>query len=172
MSRKSKKQPYRNALLKLKKERSSLDVLYKENQRLNASLLYKHQEAQTLLKQAAKDRESTERLQGEALKEIRSVNRYHPALFDSSEISLTVPSDVLRYRISPPHVDWDDAEKMGIVKIACGKVNGENAQIAYGFSEAMIKNQLMDVDGYIIDGLSKQIAGEMIAHAVKHMRKW
>jgi len=173
MSRKSKKQPYRNALLKLKKERSSLDSLYKENQRLNASLLYKHQEAQDLLKTSADKRASAERLFEEARHEIRTANPYHPTLFEESEICCTSVQEALQYRISAPRVGWDDYTKEGIVKITCHDQLGGISSVAYGVSGGMLRapQGLRYHDGFIND-LSTKIAIELITLAEKQMKEW
>jgi len=172
MAKKTKKQPYRNALLKLNKERSSLDSLYKENQRLNANLLYKREEAQALLKSAAQDKEKAEKLHESALKELKQSNPYHPDLFSNHTIGSATIEDALRYRITRPVIGWNDDQNMGVVRLICHKQHGSYETVAYGFSGALIKNNNKYISENFIDDLSKSIAMELIELATKKMQEW
>lgn len=172
MRKKTKKQPYRNALLKLNKERSSLDSLYKENQRLNANLLYKREEAQTLLKSAAQDKEKAEKLRSAALQELKQINPYHPDLFNSHNIDNATIDDALRYRMASPVIGWNDNQHMGMVRLTCYKQYGKYETVAYGFSEALIKNGNRYISEKFIDDLSKSIALELTELATKKMKEW
>ena len=172
MQKKGKKQPYRNALLKLKKERFSLDSLYKENQRLNANLLYKREEAQSLLKSAAQDKESAEKLRDAANKELEHINPYHPELFNSFSIGSVTIEEALRYRISSPVIGWDDQQNIGLIRLTCHKQSGNYETVAYGFSDALIKNSKRYISEEFIEDISKNIAKELTNLAFKKMKEW
>jgi hypothetical protein len=173
MRKKTKKQPYRNALLKLTKERSSLDSLYKENQRLNANLLYKQKEAHSLLTSAAMDKEKAEKYFDNARKELQTVNPYHPDLMSVHTISDTFRvEDVLRYRMAMPTVHWDDFHQQGIVKLVYHKQGGGRETVAFGFSEAYIKDDDRYINADVIEDMGKAIATELVALANKKMKEW
>jgi len=173
MRKKSKKQPYRNALLKLTKERSSLDSLYKENQRLNANLLYKQKEAHSLLTAAAVDKEEAEKYFDNARKELQFVNPYHPDLMSIHMVNSTFQTeDVLQYRMTVPTLDWNDQEQTGIVKFVCHKQNNNYQTIAFGFSQAYIKNCDRYINMNLIEDISKTIATELVLLATKKMKEW
>lgn len=172
MSKRTKKQPYRNTLLKLKKERSSLISLYKENQRLNASALYNQKEAQTLLKSTAQDKEQVELLRNEVLNELKQYNPYHPALCSSVKVQNNTIEDALRYRIASPRVDWNDTQKSGAISIVCHKQPERYETIAYGFSDALIKNCDTYISEDMVDKISKDIATDLIEMATTKMKEW
>lgn len=175
MAKKSKKQPYRNALLKLKKERSSLDGLYKENQRLNANLLYRQEEARALLRSAAEDKEKVERLHNAVREELKNVNPYHPDLtlagihIASGTFSV---EDAMRYRISIPSTNWNDARQEGVVRLTYQEQNGRRETAAYGFSGKLIKNGKSYISDEFIEDLSKSIAIQLTELATTKMKGW
>ena len=172
MSRRTKKQPYRNALLKLKKERASLNILYKENQCLNASALYKQKEAQSLLQSAAEDKEQIEILRNEMLKELKQYNPYHPSLHTNVDVTNVTIDDALRYRISAPSVNWDDTQKCGMVSINCHKQPNKQETVVFGFSEALVKDCERYISEDMIDIISKQIATDLMETATTKMKEW
>ncbi len=172
MSRKSKKQPYRNALLKLKKERASLDSLYKENLRLNANALYKQQEAHDLLNSAAQDKERAEKLRNEVLKELKQYNPYHPALHNNIVVENIIITDALRYRISAPYINWDDNLHSGSVRIVCHKQPNQYETLSFGFTESFIEERVIYRSDELIDDISKTITKELMTLANTKMKEW
>lgn len=174
MNKKSKKQPYRNALLRLRKKHVLLDSLYKENQCLNADALYKREEAQTLLKSAVHDKEQTEVLHKEALKELKQYNPYHPALCSITEIQgVSTEDHVLRYRISAPRIGWNDEKKSGMVRMVCYEQSSNNYKtVAYGFSAKLINDCKEIINEDYIDMISNDIARELISLATTEMKEW
>lgn len=172
MGKKTKKQPYRNALLRLFKKRSSLDSLYKENQRLNANLLYKQKEAQALLRSVAVDKEKSEKYRDSLQKELRDVNPYHPDLYPNKLTCNVSIEDALRYRISSPFIGWDDREKQGVVSIVCLNQNGQRETVAYAFSDAYIRECNAYINEEFIENLSKKIARDLTKLATTKMKEW
>lgn len=171
MSKTTKKQPYRNALLKIKKERFSLDSLYKENQRLNADALYKQKEAQVLLNNSAKNKEKAKMLFDEAVKELHNSNAYHPALFNSSAPISVSCQDALLYRIVIPNMDWDDSTDKGMVRMVFSAHGGIPQTVAYAFSGGALKHSKSHICKNLIDDLSKKIATQLTTLVIKKMKE-
>jgi hypothetical protein len=178
MSKRNKKQPYRNALLKLKKERNFLESLYKENQRLNANLLYKRKEAQTLLYEAAQEKDEAAKIRLEAENELQKANPYHPMLMATRDINANAtyePIDIhyaLTYRLAAPSITWNESENRGVVKITCHKQPNRYETLAYGFSEALIKSGNVNDYQETIKSLSEEIAEELIKVASTKLKEW
>jgi len=172
MRKKTKKQPYKNALLKLTKERSSLDSLYKENQRLNANLLYKQKEAQTLLRSAAVDKEKMEQYRDSLQKELRDVNPYHPNLYPNDLTFNVSKEDALRYRISSPSMSWDDNNNQGIIRMVCYNQTGKYETVAYAFSGALIKDRNEYINEELVEDLGKTIARDLLRLTTTKMKEW
>jgi len=165
MSRKTKKQPYRNALLKLKKERDSLCALFKENQRLNANALYNQEEARTLLKSAFTDKEQAKRMYDEARKELKNTNMFHPMLNAEYAINASSTDTALMYRIARPSMNWNDESNSGAVYITCyNQKTNKHERLAFGFSAEYVKNGRYNYDGFI-DDMGKEIANQLMMMA-------
>jgi len=176
MSKRKKKQPYRNALLKTKKERDSLENLVKENHRLKASLLYKREEAQTLLHSAAQDKEQSEIILKRAEDELRKANPFHPMFMREKELSESAASVnmnyALTYRMTAPHLQWNEENNHGTIKFTCHKQFGEYETVGYGFTEAFIRDRnLIDQEEFMTE-FSKDIARQLMELADEKLKEW
>jgi len=170
MARKSRKQPYRNALLKIEKERASIELLQKENLRLNANLLYKQQEAKESLQEAIIEKEKASEISEMARNELREANPYHPSFLTEHHTDIVDLEYAFNYRMSAPNMIWDDGNKQGIIRITGG--NGQKKEtVAYGFSRAFIENANPH-DKELIEHIGKQIAGELTHMLFSNMKEW
>lgn len=169
--RKSKKQPNRNALLKIRETRQRLEQeldealsAKRESHLLNASLQREAEIARQATREAVDREARAKRYARHTRDELKHANKYHPFLMNEQyiggelnhDISLT---DILQYRIAAPTVDWDDRKRAGAVRMVFGRVNGNKGQVAYGLSEHTLYNT--NYDDAFVDSLSKSVTKEL-----------
>lgn len=173
----SRKQPFRNALLKTLKEREELkqkmfeaEELMAEAESVAEEAEHHYTEAVERHSQLDKQEEKLEHKERMLKDEFNHINKYHPAnnytvWKDATTLSVDIDY-AFQQRFFGPMVDWDDFNDRGVVKLAYKDPKAPNNPMPKYMAYQVSGGALKDFGGMIredmVEHYSKLIARDLI----------
>lgn len=183
--RKTKRQPFRNTIKRVKekekslaKDRAELLSIKKEAQLYTANARQESLRVREVLNKAHQQEIRAEQFEKYAREELHRANKFHPSLGAETYIG-SIPVDAqlamdtaLNCRIARPHIMWNDRTQVGAVRLIVGNTRtGRREAVGYSISERAIADTRPEFLKEITEDLGKTIAEELMDRALKLLRK-
>lgn len=183
--KRTKKQPFRNTISRIKRKEESLTKeraeLLSMKQRVHVEVANAEQNNKTarkLLNTVYEREEKAKNFERFAREELERINNIHPSLGAELYIKDAIIGDrltidtVLNYRMSQPRMEWNDKKQVGAIKMVAGNAKtGRQEVIGYMLSERTIRDARPEMLDAITETIARDIARDLVDRALELLRK-